>query len=54
MAVETSAGNTEEDINFKVKGGRGGCMPNLRGASPVGRDGGEFVRGTDGQQGRVE
>ena len=38
MAVETSAGNTEEDINFEVK--RGECVPNLRDASPVDRDGG--------------
>ena len=42
MAVETSAGNTEEDINFEVKEGE--CVPNLRGASPVDRGEGSVVR----------
>ena len=52
MAVETSAGNTEEDINFEIRG-RGECMPNLRGASPVGRDEGgrSYVIGTIGTVG---
>ena len=38
--METSAGNTIEDIDFQRKEGGGECVPNLRGASPVGRDGG--------------
>ena len=43
MAVETSAGNTEVDINFEVKEGGGECVPNLRGASPIGRDDGGLL-----------
>ena len=34
--VETSAGNTERNIVLQRK--ERGCKPNLRGASPVGRD----------------
>ena len=38
--METSAGNTVKDIDHDVNK-EGGCVPNLRGASPVGRgDGG--------------
>ena len=54
MAVETSAGNTEEDINFEVKEGE--CVPNLRGANPVGRDGGgpSYAARAGGDKGGVE
>ena len=34
--METGAENTRADIDFKCR--RGECVPNLRGASPVGRD----------------
>ena len=48
-AVETRAGNTEKDIEHQHKG-EGGRVPNLRGASPFGRDGGgrSYAARTDG------